>query len=154
MKRSNLITIRSILIIMVFQISLFATSIIDLDRLKKKDGKHTILFFHMNYCPYCERFISVSLNNPNIKEQIKKDFNYIDININEDGDIKFDSFKGDKYHFSQYFDINFYPTILFLDNNNEIVYTMRGYRDQKTFKNILRYIKTKSYNDLDFVDYK
>ena len=56
--------------------------------------------------------------------------------------------------FSDYLDIDFFPTILFYDKEKDIVYTARGHRKIKKFKKILNFIKTKSYENIDFFDYK
>ncbi len=146
-------------LLLVINIFSFASSEyidININKLTKqatKENKTVLLFFHMKYCPYCEKMIDESFSNKDIQAQLKKDFTVVDVNINDSETIMFNDFKGSKSKFSKKMDINFYPTILFLNSDNEITYTLRGYRDKYIFSKALDYIVTKSYEDMSFPDY-
>ncbi len=139
-------------------VSSFANSSdINIDNLTaqaKKENKHVIIFFHMTYCPYCERMVDRTFEDKNITLKLKKEYLYVDINVNDDGDIIYQDFKGDKSEFSEHLDVSLYPTVLFLDSENEVAYTSRGYRETEKFNRILNFISTKSYEDLDFSEFK
>ncbi len=154
MKKINSIFFRSIFIlILALHISVSANTI-DLDKITKQNSKsHTLLFFHMKYCPYCEAMIDESLKNKDLKEIITNNFNYIDVNISTSGDIKYNDFKGSKHNFAKSLNINFYPTIIFLNNKDTIVYRVKGYRDIEKFTNIIKYISSNSYQTMSLEDY-
>ena len=149
--------LKIIFLFLTFSIySYAASSDINIDKLTQqanKENKHVLVFFHMDYCPYCEKMIDESFEDKKIKAQLKKDFIIVDVNINDDENIIYNDFKGDKSEFSKEMDISFYPTILFLDNENYVAYTLRGYREKDVFQRVLKFIKTKSYEDMDFSEY-
>jgi len=132
-------------------------SIINIDELTnkiQKNDKHIIVFFHMNYCPYCTRMEKRTLADQTIKKMIGKDFIFTHINIDQQSKIIFENKTYSTKEYADYLDIDFFPTTLFYDKEKEIVYTARGYRKIKKFKRILDFIKTKSYENIDFFDYK
>ncbi len=89
-----------------------------------------------------------------VKQLINDNFNFIDINIDHNEKVLFNDILYSKKEFADSFDIDFFPTVLFLDENAEITYTARGYRRITEFKKILNYIHTKSFEEIDFFDYE
>jgi thioredoxin-related protein len=127
---------------------------IDLNKLIDKNSKtHTLIFFHMNYCPYCETMIKESFKNKKINSIIQNNFQFVDINISTNDTINYKEFKGSNHKFAKYLNINFYPTILFVNNSKDIIYKVKGYRDIKKFTNILQYISSNSYLDMSLGDF-
>ena len=149
--------VKILFLLLTLNIFSFANSNeINIDKLTKqanKENKHILIFFHMDYCPYCEKMIDESFEDKKIKAQLKKDFIIVDVNINDDENIIYQDFKGDKSQFAKEMGINFYPTILFLDEENYVAYTLRGYRKKPVFERVLKFIKTKAYEDMDFSEY-
>ena len=133
--------------------NLFANEqIINFDTIKK-EGKQTMIFFHMNHCSYCERMKNQTLQDEDIKESIKKHFLLIDINISNQYRIIFNNKTYTTKKFTDELDVAFFPTILFLDTENEITYKARGYRTIEKFEHILNYMRTKSYEEMSFFEY-
>lgn len=149
--------IKILYIVLALSLSIYASgSDININQLNKqanKENKHTLIFFHMDYCPYCEKMIEESFEDEKTKDQLKKDFIVIDINVDDEENIIFNDFKGDKSKFAKELDISFYPTVLFLDNEDYVAYTLKGYREKEVFQKVLKFIKSKSYEDMDFSEY-
>ena len=120
----------------------------------QKNDKHIMVFFHMNHCPYCIRMKKGTLKNHTIQKMIEKDFIFTHVNIDEKSEIVFENKTYSAKEFADYLDIDFFPTILFYDKEKEIIYTARGHRKVKKFKKILKFITTKSYENIDFFDYE
>ena len=95
-----------------------------------------------------------TLRNYDIEETLQKEFIYLDINIDDSEKIIFNNIHYTKKEFANNVDVDFYPTVLFFDSNYDVVYTARGYRDITKFKKILQFITTKSYERIDFFDFK
>jgi len=145
----------SILIISALIVNIGAEDI-DLNNISQQQTNnkpHKLLFFHMNYCPYCKAMIKESIENKQLMKLINDNFNFIDININTKGIVSFKDFKGSKHNFAKSLKINFYPTTLFLNNKNEIVYKIKGYRDITKFRNIIKFIASNSYLTMSLGDY-
>jgi thioredoxin-related protein len=124
-----------------------------IENASKKD-RHVLLFLHITYCGYCKRMQKITFQDKNVQKFIKKDFIFVDINIDDNQNILFNNQSYSKKEFSDSFDIDLFPTVLFFDKANEVTYTVRGYRNSEKFMQILEFIQTKSYKNIDFFDYK
>jgi thioredoxin-related protein len=148
--------IKLLLTILILSISLNAIEI-NVNKLIKDakiQNKQVLVFFHMTYCPYCQKMLKENFENKNFLKQFNKHFVYLDINIDDEDLLIFNDFKGTQEEFAEVYDVNFYPTIIFLDES-KISYTVKGYRNVEKFDKILKYIHTKSYATMDlptFID--
>jgi thioredoxin-related protein len=145
-------------IFLTIPIVLFAQQkVIDIDqianyKLKTKE-KHILLFFHMERCPYCKKLIKNAFANDEVKKKMDKDYIFIDMNVDDNKLIKYKDFTGTAKDLCKHLAIGYYPTIVFIDENHEIRYTMKGYRKTETFNHILDYVKNKYYLKTDFAGY-
>lgn len=128
-------------------------SIDEISKEAKEEKKHIMVFFHMEYCPYCIRLMNNAFNDKKAKKKMENDYIFVDVNIDDKDIISYKKFKGTKKEFSKDLAIGYYPTIVFIDKNNEIVYAMKGYRKTNTFNHILDYITKKEYLKTDFAGY-
>lgn len=138
--------------------SLFAQEgIINIDEISKKEAnvekKHSLVFFHMTYCPYCIKMIDNAFSDKIAKQKMEKDYIFIDVNVDDEGVIQYKDFHGSKKEFAKSLAIGYYPSVVFIDENNEIVYALKGYRQTETFIHTLDYITSKSYLKTDFAGY-
>lgn len=130
---------------------------IDIDQLSlqaKKEKKHLLLFFHKDGCGYCEKMIYGTLDDDNIKARIEEYFILVDIGINDEGSILHRDFNGSKHGYAKSLGIGLYPTVVFVDGNNSIVYSVIGYRDADIFTLLLRYIYSGEYKVMEWEDFK
>lgn len=132
-------------------------SIIDINQLSlqaKKENKHVLLFFHKDGCGFCEKMIYETLDDSDIEEVIEQYFIFVDIGIDDEGSIQHRNFTGSKHGYARSLEISFYPTVGFVDGNNNIVYGAIGYRDIKEFSLLLHYIYSGEYNVIEWEDFK
>ena len=131
--------------------------LINLDEIAKKEAKvekkHIMVFFHMTFCPYCIRMINNAFSDELAKKKMDKDYIFIDVNVDDEGEIQYKDFKGGKKDFAKSLAIGYYPSVVFIDGNNEIVYALKGYRKTETFNHTLNYITSKAYLNTDFAGY-
>jgi len=118
------------------------------------NNKQVMIFFHMTHCGYCKRMEKKTLQEKKIKEFTDEHFELIDINIDDNEKILLHNVLYTKRDLAATLDVDFFPTIIFLDEDLEITYTARGYRKSKKFLKILEYIQTKSFENIDFFDYE
>jgi len=119
----------------------------------KIEKKHIMVFFHMTFCPYCIRMIDNAFSDSTAKNKMDKDYIFIDVNVDDEGIIKYKDFEGAKKDFAKSLAIGYYPSVVFIDGDNEIVYALKGYRKTQTFNYTLDYITSKSYLQTDFAGY-
>jgi len=138
--------------ILIFILPIFAISAdeidFDIDKTVKaanKTNKQVILFIHKDNCGYCER-MTFLLDEKDVLKAINKDFILLDINRDDDEMVSYQGFKGSNQEFIKALDINFFPTLVFIDTDKDkIIYWELGYRNREKLMVILDYIKTKSY---------
>ena len=119
----------------------------------KTNNKQIMVFFHMNNCGYCNRMDKQTFQDFTIKQTIEKEFLMIDINIDEEIKITLNNKTYSARDFASYYEVHFFPTVIFLDDENEISYKARGFRSVEKFQHILNFMKTKSFENMSFFEY-
>ncbi len=97
--------------------------------------------------------IEFTLKDSAIKKRIEKDFIFIDLYTKEDGNISYDGFVGSRREFAKHIGYDFYPTSVFIDSSKKIVHIAPGMLDQVDFLQVLNYITTKRYREMEFQTY-
>ena len=127
-----------------------------IDEAKKQD-KQVLIFFHMTYCGACKKMIKNSFNDQEITKQINRDFILVDLNINDNDSVIHNDFEGSIHRYAKSLNINFYPSNIFIDRDNEVIFNLKGYRDKEKFSTVIEYISTKAYKKMSlesFIDEK
>jgi thioredoxin-related protein len=110
--------------------------------------KHVMLFFHLNECPYCDKMLKESFSKPPLKDFIQAHFDVIAINTKGDREVAFSKDQSfTEKALSQQLKVQYTPTILFLDSNNNAVARLNGYRSLTKFKHILNYVNDAAYKN-------
>lgn len=137
----------------LFNFPLYANDI-DLNAIvaNAKD-KAVLLFFHKPHCGYCDHMIEFTLKDPDIDREITKNFVFVDLYTQESGTIVFRDFSGSRKAFAKSLGYDFYPTTVFIDNKKNIINITPGMREQDDYMNVLKYISTKKYKEMDFDTY-
>jgi thioredoxin-related protein len=130
---------------------------INLDEFAKtalKMNKHLFVFLHKTDCGYCESMIEFTLDDDRVKSLLEKKFIFVHMNIREKDHITYKKFEGNARAFAKEVGYDFYPTSIFFDDKNEIVYAAPGYQDEERFYAILNYVDTESYKRIGFKTFK
>ncbi|MES9855057.1 MAG: thioredoxin fold domain-containing protein [Sedimenticola sp.] len=111
-----------------------------------EEGKHVILFMHLNGCPYCYKMLEENFKQAPHTEFIKEHFDVIQINIKGDREVAInaDTTVTEKA-LANMLKVQYTPTILFLDQENKTVLRTNGYRSVPAFKHALDYVQQKAY---------
>ncbi len=119
-----------------------------------EEGKHVLLFFQLNACPYCDRMLEESFEAEPLTAYIQEHFDSIAINVRGDRDIAFnDEISVTEKELSEILEVSATPAILFLDENNKTIVRVNGYRAPERFRQVLEYVATKSYRSVKLADY-
>ncbi len=144
------------LFIIAFNIPLFARNI-DIGVIVKNSvetSKHLFIFLHRTDCGYCESMQTFTLDDDPIKELIQKKFVFLHINILEDDVVKYKNFTGNGRDFAKNIGYNIYPSSVFLNSANEIIYAVPGYKDKDQFLLILKYVDSGAYKTMGYQAFK
>ena len=154
--------IQIFLLIITLQLTLHAR-IINIDHLinvAKKSNKHLFVWLHKTDCGYCENMREFTLENETISSFIEKNFIFIDINVYKKDSVKYEDFRGNGLEFAKDMGYNFYPSSLFFADDGEMIFAEVGFIDrasqsnEKRFYKILNFIQSKSYESIDYSEYK
>ena len=117
-------------------------------------GKHVLLFFQLNDCPYCDRMLTESFETEPMTSYIRKHFDTIAINVRGDREIAFnEEITVTEKQLAEILKVAATPAILFLDENNKPIHRANGYRAPERFRQILEYVATGSYQSTSLPDY-
>ena len=120
----------------------------------KEAGKHVMLFFHLNGCPYCAKTAEYIDREP-IRSELQKHFDAIALNIKGDREIAMnEELATTERKLAEHLNIQYTPTILFLDQDNRTVLRLNGYRSAEAFRVALDYVKDKAYLKQPFSAFK
>ena len=143
-----------LILLILLSLNLYSSDI-NFDNIIKKSktqNKQIMVFFHMEHCPWCHKFINESLKDKKIMSLIKQDFIFIDIDVETSGKLIYENKSLEKIDFARKYNIYFYPTTLMF-NNMKIVQKVRGYRNKKKFINIIKYVASKSYKSMTLKEF-
>jgi len=119
-----------------------------------EQGKHVLLFFQLNSCPYCDRMLEEAFETEPLTSYIQQHFDAIAINVRGDRDIAFnEKVTATEKELSEILKVRATPAILFLDENKKPVARVNGYRAPERFRLVLEYVATKSYQTTKLADY-
>jgi thioredoxin-related protein len=120
-----------------------------------ESGKHVLLFFHLNGCPYCNKMINENFQKEPLMSKIKANFDSIELNIKGDREIVMSETHTTKERdLADYLKVKYTPTILFLDANNNTVLRLNGYRTPRALEQALDFVHNKAYLDTSFNKFK
>ncbi|MBW5290722.1 MAG: putative thioredoxin [Candidatus Ruthia sp. Asou_11_S2] len=119
----------------------------------KQSNKHVLLFFHLDGCPYCDQMVK-DFNQPSLKKFIQQHFDVIAINIRGEKEVAINENQPlSEKELAAQVEVQYTPTVLFLNQKNEVVARTNGYRKPKKLKKVLDYVYNKAYAELTLAQY-
>ncbi|MCW8906561.1 MAG: thioredoxin fold domain-containing protein [Sedimenticola sp.] len=120
----------------------------------REAGRRVLLFFHQNGCPYCNLMVERNLSQRQIERQMQEQFDVIAVNMW--GDRAVTDLAGRERSeklFAADLEVQFTPTLLFLDEGGEVVLRLNGYLPPADFQLALNYVGRRLERDQSFRDY-
>jgi len=117
-------------------------------------GKHAMVYFHQNGCPYCAKLVNDNFKDKQTVDFMAKHFDAIDINMWGDREViglDGKSYNEKSYSASQ--KVWFTPTILFFDEKGNVALRINGYYPKDKFLIALRFVAEKKYSKMAFSEY-
>jgi len=117
--------------------------------------KPTMIDFYTSWCHWCDVMDEKTFSNDTVKEYLDK--NFVKIRIDAENKNSNHNFKGNQYNSVQLtkaFNVTGYPSIAFLDNNQNVITVIPGYIPADKFIKILEYIDMECYKkQISFEEY-
>ncbi len=119
-----------------------------------EDDKHVILFMHLNGCPYCFKMTEENFKHSPDTPFIQEHFDVIAINIKGDREVALNEDQTlTEKELSDLVRVNYTPTTVFLNQKNQVVLKLNGYRSVEAFRHTLRFVQQKRYLEMTLADY-
>ncbi len=118
------------------------------------EGRHLMLYFYQDGCPYCKMFIENDLGQHDIAEYARQNFDIIAINIF--GALEVIDVDGEALPEREYamkVKVMFTPTLLVFDENGSVAFRMNGYYPSPRLRAVMRFIAERRYAEERFVEY-
>lgn len=121
----------------------------------KANNKHFMVFMDLEGCPYCTKMLKENFIAENKTSAfIQKYFDVIEINVKGSREIAWDDETTlTEKELAEKLEIQYSPTILFFNDEKEVVVRVNGYRNQNDFKYILEFVQGKHYEKLTLTEY-
>jgi len=151
MRPKKLLTIAVIIVILLFAVSSMnmAIKLSDKDsaylgnltwhksvdkglEIAQKEDKPVFMYFWAVWCQFCEKFETITLPDPRVRNTLINDFVLVAIDIDEDKKTT------GKYG------VSYPPMLMFLDKNGTVVQRINGYMEPDRFYPILLQVKNNS----------
>jgi thioredoxin-related protein len=117
-------------------------------------GRHVMLFFDLNGCPYCDRMLEESFNAEPIGSYIQANFDVIAINIQGDREIAFnEEISVTEKQLAEILKVYSTPALVFLNEDNKTIVRVNGYRAPERFQQVLDFVATRSYRSTGLIEY-
>ncbi len=118
------------------------------------EGRHVMLFMHLNGCPYCYKMVEENIKNAPYTDFIKENFDVIALNIRGDREVALNADVSlTEKQLAERFKVMYTPTIVFLSPDNKVVARINGYRSVPDFKLVLDYVNEKAYENQRLTQY-
>lgn len=117
-------------------------------------GRHVMLFFDLNGCPYCDRMLKESFKAEPTSSYIQQHFDVIAVNIQGDREIAFnEEISVTEKQLAEILKVYSTPALVFLDENNKTIVRVNGYRAPERFRQVVEFVATRSYRSTGLADY-
>ncbi len=118
-------------------------------------GKRTLIYFGQNGCPYCVRLMEVNFKDPAIVATTRRHFDVIEINILGSRAVTWlDGKTRSEKEFALFLQVQFTPTLLFLDEKGAIALRVNGYYPPPRFSAALDYVAGRHEKKISFAAFQ
>ncbi|SFD15047.1 thioredoxin family protein [Algibacter pectinivorans] len=132
-------------------------------KLQKKEPKKIMMDAYTNWCGPCKMLDRNTFQNKDVADYVNANYYAVKFNaegneaINYNGKTylnpNYDPAKANRrnspHELSRYFQINAYPTIVFLDENANIIFPLRGYKTPAQIELYLKMFKKDDHKTID-----
>lgn len=115
-----------------------------------KQNKHLLVWLHKTDCGYCESMREFTLEDEKVAAVLKKSYLFSHINISENDEITYKTFKGNGKAFAKKIGYNFYPSSLFMNEKADLIFAAAGYIEEKDFLIMLEYVDSGAYRQMKY----
>ena len=119
-----------------------------------KEGRRVMVYFGQDGCPYCKALMKASFGNEEIAAFTRKHFVAIALNLWGEREATWvDGRAMPEKELARALNVQFTPTLLFLDEKGGVVLRLNGYQPPDRFRIALKYVAGKQERRIAYADY-
>ncbi|MCB1858344.1 MAG: thioredoxin fold domain-containing protein [Gammaproteobacteria bacterium] len=119
-----------------------------------ENGRRVMIFFHQDGCPYCHLMVERNLSQRTIQDVLRRQMDVIELNIFGDREVTaLDGQSTTEKAFAAALGVQFTPTLLFFDEQGEVVLRLNGYIPPQSFQLALNYVTGHMESELSYRRY-
>ncbi len=108
----------------------------------RKQGRHVMVFFHLENCPYCARLLEENFVNGENHDIMRKHFDVIAVNVRGSLDVTWtDGAAYTERTLTRHLGVKGTPTLIFLGEDGRKVAQLNGYQDPGTLRSTLEFVR-------------
>lgn len=117
----------------------------------REQGKHVLVFLHLDECPYCARMLKESFESGDTRDFMERHFDVIGVNIRGDAEtVWIDGTTYTERALTAHLKVFATPTVVLLDLDGNKLLQLDGYRDPRALRAALEYVQGKHYRNQTF----
>jgi len=119
-----------------------------------ESGRRLLIFFHQNGCPYCNLTVERNLSQRDIQQAMRERMDVVAINMFGDREVTAqDGEVMTEKRFAESMKVMFTPTLLFFNEQGEVILRLNGYIPPQQFKLALDYVNNRMERQISYRDY-
>lgn len=119
----------------------------------KESGKRILILWHQNGCPYCNALVERNLSQKDIETKVRKNFEVVAMNMWGDRNLTIGGKSYTEKEFAEALKVQFTPTLMFLNEEGNIILRLNGYLPPRRFTVALDYVAQHKENKIKYRDY-
>ena len=120
----------------------------------RKQGKHVMVFLHLDDCPYCAKMLQENFASGDNRAFMQKHFDVIAVNVRGGLEVVWtDGATYTERSLARRLKVFGTPTIVFLGLDGAKVLQLGGYRDPRALRHALEFVQSGSYRSQAFAAY-
>ncbi|MEW5890290.1 MAG: thioredoxin fold domain-containing protein [Pseudomonadota bacterium] len=119
-----------------------------------RDGKRLMLYFGQDGCPYCTQLMQTNFTQPAIAAKTRQHFLPVALNLWGDREVTWlDGKVMSEKELARQLKVQFTPTLLFFDENGQVIVRLNGYYPPHRFEAVLDYVAGRMEKRQSLADY-
>jgi thioredoxin-related protein len=119
-----------------------------------REGKRVMIYFGQDGCPYCKALMKANFGPGPIADKTRRHFVAIAINIWGDAEVTWiDGRRTTEKELARSLQVQFTPTLLFLETDGRIVLRLNGYVPPERFTHVLDHVIQRREREVSLAEY-
>jgi thioredoxin-related protein len=122
-------------------------------RRARSDGKKVLLFMEAEWCSYCKKMKREVFSRSDVQEVLRSNYYPVKVDIESAKEVTVNQKTMTERELGQSLEITATPTIIFLNDQGEILGRQPGFIESGIFTHLLHFVTSEKFDELSFREY-